>query len=128
MTLENISCQKNFGGWLKRYRHPSSTLNCDMAFSVYLHDLTGQVFSMFILTVAAAEAAIGLAILVTAVVAPTLPATSTPARCSNSKSRESKTNIVHTNYIRQYYRERITIVFKFKTNTTSSFNTVNCRI
>lgn len=36
MTLENIACQKNFGGWLKRYRHPSSTLNCDMAFSVYL--------------------------------------------------------------------------------------------
>jgi NADH-quinone oxidoreductase subunit K len=36
-----------------------------VAFSAYLHDLTGQVFSMFILTVAAAEAAIGLAILVT---------------------------------------------------------------
>lgn len=35
-----------------------------VTFSVYLHDLTGQVFSMFILTVAAAEAAIGLAILV----------------------------------------------------------------
>lgn len=35
-----------------------------VAFSVHLHDLTGQVFSMFILTVAAAEAAIGLAILV----------------------------------------------------------------
>jgi NADH-quinone oxidoreductase subunit K len=29
-----------------------------------LNDLTGQVFTMFILTVAAAEAAIGLAILV----------------------------------------------------------------
>lgn len=36
-----------------------------VAFSAYLGDLTGQVFSMFILTVAAAEAAIGLAILVT---------------------------------------------------------------
>lgn len=36
-----------------------------VAFSAYLDDLTGQVFSMFILTVAAAEAAIGLAILVT---------------------------------------------------------------
>jgi len=36
-----------------------------VAFSAYLHDLTGQVFTMFILTVAAAEAAIGLAILVT---------------------------------------------------------------
>lgn len=35
-----------------------------VAFSAYLHDLGGQVFSMFILTVAAAEAAIGLAILV----------------------------------------------------------------
>lgn len=35
-----------------------------VAFSAYLDDLTGQVFSMFILTVAAAEAAIGLAILV----------------------------------------------------------------
>ena len=35
-----------------------------VAFSAYLNDLTGQVFTMFILTVAAAEAAIGLAILV----------------------------------------------------------------
>ncbi len=35
-----------------------------VAFSVQLGDLTGQVFSIFILTVAAAEAAIGLAILV----------------------------------------------------------------
>lgn len=35
-----------------------------VAFSVFLHDLVGQVFAMFILTVAAAEAAIGLAILV----------------------------------------------------------------
>jgi NADH-quinone oxidoreductase subunit K len=35
-----------------------------VAFSSYLNDLTGQVFTMFILTVAAAEAAIGLAILV----------------------------------------------------------------
>ncbi len=35
-----------------------------VTFSSYLHDLTGQVFAMFILTVAAAEAAIGLAILV----------------------------------------------------------------
>lgn len=33
-------------------------------FSVYLDDLLGQVFSLFVLTVAAAEAAIGLAILV----------------------------------------------------------------
>ena len=33
-------------------------------YSVYLDDLLGQVFALFILTVAAAEAAIGLAILV----------------------------------------------------------------
>jgi NADH-quinone oxidoreductase subunit K len=35
------------------------------AFSAYLHDISGQVFAMFVLTVAAAEAAVGLAILVT---------------------------------------------------------------
>ena len=35
-----------------------------VSFSVYLNDLVGQVFAMFVLTVAAAEAAIGLAILV----------------------------------------------------------------
>ncbi len=35
-----------------------------VAFSYYLDDLAGQVFVFFILTVAAAEAAIGLAILV----------------------------------------------------------------
>lgn len=35
-----------------------------VAFSSFSHDLTGQVFALFILTVAAAEAAIGLAILV----------------------------------------------------------------
>lgn len=35
-----------------------------IAFSVHLGDLVGQVFTMFVLTVAAAEAAIGLAILV----------------------------------------------------------------
>ena len=35
-----------------------------VAFSTHLHDLVGQVFALFILTVAAAEAAIGLAILV----------------------------------------------------------------
>ena len=35
-----------------------------VAFSTHLGDLTGQVFAMFVLTVAAAEAAIGLAILV----------------------------------------------------------------
>ena len=35
-----------------------------VAFSVYLQDIVGQVFTMFVLTVAAGEAAIGLAILV----------------------------------------------------------------
>jgi NADH-quinone oxidoreductase subunit K len=35
-----------------------------VAFSSFLGDLVGQVFTMFVLTVAAAEAAIGLAILV----------------------------------------------------------------
>jgi len=35
-----------------------------VAFSVYLQDILGQVFAIFILTVAGAEAAIGLAILV----------------------------------------------------------------
>ena len=35
-----------------------------VSFSIYLQDLTGQVFTMFILTVAAAEAAVGLAIIV----------------------------------------------------------------
>ena len=36
-----------------------------VAFSTFSGDLTGQVFSLLILTVAAAEAAIGLAVLVT---------------------------------------------------------------
>jgi NADH-quinone oxidoreductase subunit K len=35
-----------------------------VAFSAWLNDLTGQIFAMFVLTVAAAEAAIGLAIVV----------------------------------------------------------------
>ena len=35
-----------------------------VAFSAFLNDLTGQIFAMFVLTVAAGEAAIGLAILV----------------------------------------------------------------
>ena len=36
-----------------------------VAFSSFLHQVTGQIFAMFVLTVAAAEAAVGLAILVT---------------------------------------------------------------
>ena len=35
-----------------------------IAFSSFMGDMTGQIFAMFVLTVAAAEAAIGLAILV----------------------------------------------------------------
>ena len=35
-----------------------------VAFSIYLDDLAGQIFTLFILTVAAAEAAISLAIIV----------------------------------------------------------------
>ena len=35
-----------------------------VSFSIYLQDLVGQVFTMFVLTVAAAEAAVGLAIIV----------------------------------------------------------------
>ncbi|TXM77824.1 NADH-quinone oxidoreductase subunit NuoK [Methylobacterium sp. WL69] len=35
-----------------------------VAFSTHLNDITGQIFALFVLTVAAAEAAIGLAILV----------------------------------------------------------------
>lgn len=35
-----------------------------VAFSVYLNDMLGQIFAIFVLTVAGAEAAIGLAILV----------------------------------------------------------------
>lgn len=35
-----------------------------VAFSAYLHQVHGQIFAMFVLTVAAGEAAVGLAILV----------------------------------------------------------------
>ena len=34
-----------------------------VAFSIFINDLSGQIFTLFILTVAAAEAAIGLAII-----------------------------------------------------------------
>ena len=36
-----------------------------VAFSVFLHDVVGLIYALFVLTVAAAEAAVGLAILVT---------------------------------------------------------------
>jgi len=35
-----------------------------VSFSIFVNDITGQIFALFILTVAAAEAAIGLAIIV----------------------------------------------------------------
>ena len=35
-----------------------------VSFSIFLNDISGQIFALFILTVAAAEAAIGLAIIV----------------------------------------------------------------
>ena len=35
-----------------------------VAFSIFINDLSGQIFTLFILTVAAAEAAIGIAIIV----------------------------------------------------------------
>lgn len=34
--MENISNNKCFGGWLKRYRHRSDVLNCEMSFSIFL--------------------------------------------------------------------------------------------
>ncbi|WP_414708294.1 S-formylglutathione hydrolase [Pseudomonas sp. UBA6310] len=36
MSLEIVSSNKSFGGWHKRYKHRSSSLNCDMVFAVYL--------------------------------------------------------------------------------------------
>ncbi|MFS1425200.1 S-formylglutathione hydrolase [Shewanella sp. 10N.286.48.B5] len=36
MTLENVSSNKMFGGWLKQYSHHSDTLNCQMRFAIYL--------------------------------------------------------------------------------------------
>ncbi|RYZ86090.1 MAG: S-formylglutathione hydrolase, partial [Moraxellaceae bacterium] len=35
-TVTKISSTKSFGGWLKRYKHHSATLNCDMIFAIYL--------------------------------------------------------------------------------------------
>lgn len=36
MTIENISVNKSFGGWHKRYSHHSKVLNCQMQFAIYL--------------------------------------------------------------------------------------------
>ncbi|MCU5773183.1 S-formylglutathione hydrolase [Erwiniaceae bacterium BAC15a-03b] len=35
-TLELLEEHRMFGGWQQRYRHPSSTLNCAMTFSIFL--------------------------------------------------------------------------------------------
>ncbi len=36
MSIENLSCNKSFGGWHKQYSHYSHTLNCTMRFAIYL--------------------------------------------------------------------------------------------
>ncbi|WP_275424999.1 S-formylglutathione hydrolase [Archangium violaceum] len=41
-TLTVVSSHKSFGGWLKRYRHKSSTLGCDMTFAIYLPPKTAR--------------------------------------------------------------------------------------
>ena len=34
--IELVSATKSFGGWLKRYKHRSTVLNCEMIFAIYL--------------------------------------------------------------------------------------------
>ncbi|MCE9684784.1 S-formylglutathione hydrolase [Shewanella sp. AS16] len=36
MTIENISCNKSFGGWHKQYKHQSRVLDCEMRFAIFL--------------------------------------------------------------------------------------------
>tara|TARA_R110001592_G_C13181255_1_gene750925 strand:+ start:2235 stop:3074 length:840 start_codon:yes stop_codon:yes gene_type:complete len=36
MSIENLSCNKSFGGWHKQYSHHSESLNCTMHFAIYL--------------------------------------------------------------------------------------------
>lgn len=36
MIFENLSTNKNFGGWHQQFRHDSNVLNCVMRFAVYL--------------------------------------------------------------------------------------------
>ncbi len=36
MPLAQISSNKSFGGWQRRYRHRSTTLACEMTFTIYL--------------------------------------------------------------------------------------------
>jgi len=38
MSLERLSRNRAFNGWLERYRHRSSSLDCDMVFAIYLPD------------------------------------------------------------------------------------------
>ena len=57
--------RKNFIVILMSFERMLLAVNINLvAFSAELGDLTGQVFALFVLTVAAAEAAIGLAIVV----------------------------------------------------------------
>ncbi len=75
VTLSTIIFMIGLCGTFINRRHLSVMLLCIelmllgvninmVAFSYFLKDLQGQVFTLFILTLAAAEAAIGLAILV----------------------------------------------------------------
>ncbi|AKV10038.1 S-formylglutathione hydrolase [Pseudomonas fluorescens NCIMB 11764] len=36
MTITEISSQRSFNGFYKRFKHPSTSLNCEMTFGVYL--------------------------------------------------------------------------------------------
>lgn len=36
MTIENVSCNKSFGGWHKQYTHRSEVNRCNMRFAIYL--------------------------------------------------------------------------------------------
>ncbi len=38
MSLERLSRNRAFDGWLERYKHRSSSLDCDMVFAIYLPD------------------------------------------------------------------------------------------
>ncbi len=42
MTIENLSCNRSFGGWNKQFRHASSSLNCAMRFAIYLPPQTAH--------------------------------------------------------------------------------------
>ncbi|MCJ8340347.1 MAG: S-formylglutathione hydrolase [Pseudomonadales bacterium] len=37
--MKQIDSIKEFGGWLQRYQHPSTSCNCEMSFSIYLPPL-----------------------------------------------------------------------------------------